>query len=97
MKAGPEFEREASRVVRPTWTLDKPFVLGYALKKIRRTVMGATRSADYDDHALWGEGPASRQADLRRVIMANLRLYHGNSSTPHKEICDKIIEKSEGT
>jgi hypothetical protein len=36
--------------------LDKPFVLGYALKKIRRSVMGATRSADYDEHALWGEG-----------------------------------------
>jgi hypothetical protein len=56
VKAGPEFEREASRVVGPTWTLDKPFVLGYALKKIRRSVMGATRSADYDEHALWGEG-----------------------------------------
>jgi hypothetical protein len=63
VKAGPEFEREASRVVGPTWTLDQPFVLGYALKKIRRTVMGTTRSANYDEHALWGEKQASPEGE----------------------------------
>jgi hypothetical protein len=53
IRAGPEFEREASQTAGPTWELPQPFVLAYALKKIRRKALGGAGSQDYNKHALW--------------------------------------------
>jgi hypothetical protein len=53
IKVGPEFEREASQAVGPTWELPQPFVLAYALKKIRKKALGGVGSRDYNEHALW--------------------------------------------
>lgn len=47
VKVGPEFEREASDVGGHTWEMTKPFVLAYALKKIRRKMLGGVGSGDY--------------------------------------------------
>jgi hypothetical protein len=53
IRAGPEFEREASQTAGPTWELPQSFVLAYALKKIRRKALGGAGSQDYNKHALW--------------------------------------------
>jgi hypothetical protein len=58
VKAGPEFEREASKVGGHIWDLTKPFVLAYALKRIRRKVMGGVSSKDHNTHALWDDSKA---------------------------------------
>lgn len=53
VKVGPEFEREASAVGGHTWEMTKPFVLAYALKKIRRKVLGGLGSYNYTSLAVF--------------------------------------------
>jgi hypothetical protein len=61
-KVGPEFEHEASHTSGPTWDLASPFVLAYALKKIRRSMLGSVKSKDHNSHALW-DGSTALAAD----------------------------------
>ena len=63
VKAGPEFEREASRVGGHTWELTKPFVLAYALKKIQRKLLGGIGSEDFKSYALWNDANAAMADD----------------------------------
>jgi hypothetical protein len=63
VKAGPEFEREASNVGGHTWELTKPFVLAYAVKKIQRKVLGGFNSKDDNSHALWNDTKAPVPGD----------------------------------
>ena len=66
VKVGPEFEREASRVGGHTWEMTKPFVLAYALQKIRRKMLGGVGSNNLTSHALWGDtkSPSDDEWDI---------------------------------
>jgi hypothetical protein len=58
VKAGPEFEREASKVGGYTWNLPKPFILAYELKRIQRKVLGGESIKNHNTHALWDDTKA---------------------------------------
>jgi hypothetical protein len=63
VKVGPEFEREARKVGGHTWEMTKPFVLAYALKKIRRKMLGGSGSNNLTSHALWDDAKSSAKDD----------------------------------
>jgi hypothetical protein len=67
VKAGPEFEHEASKVGGHTWELTKPFVLAYALKKIKRKAMGGFSGEDDKSHALWDDSSTGEKDDMWEV------------------------------